>query len=85
MAKITFDRVCYRHGIEKTENKCIELHAFCNCGACSYRKMFVNKGLPNQLTVTVTDESKVEEAKDYISNWKCGQKEHTSEAQYVIF
>lgn len=79
------DRVCYKHGIVKPENKVIELHAFCDCGMCNYIKASINNGLKNQLTVTIENENKMTEAKEFIRNWKCGKKEYTSKIEYVHF
>ena len=31
MGQLVSDRVCYKHGVIKPENKMIELHAFCDC------------------------------------------------------
>ena len=59
MGQLVFDRVCYKHGVTKPENKMIELHAFCNCDRCNYRKACINNGLRNQLTVTIENENKM--------------------------
>lgn len=85
MGQLVSDRVCYKHGIVKPENKMIELHAFCDCGMCNYRKASINNGLKNQLTVTIENENKMTEAKEFIRNWKCGKKEYTSKIEYVHF
>ena len=34
MGQLVSDRVCYKHGVIKPENKMIELHAFCDCARC---------------------------------------------------
>ena len=85
MGQLVSDRVCYMHGIVKPENKMIELYAFCDCSMCNYRKAFINNGLKNQLTVTIENENKITEAKEFIRNWKCGKKEYTSKIEYVHF
>ena len=85
MGRLAFDRICYKHGIEKPENKMIELHVFCDCDICNYRKASINNGLRNQLTVTVENESKLTEAKKFIRNWKCGKKEYLFKTEYVHF
>ena len=85
MGQLVSDRVCYKHGSVKPENKVIELYAFCDCGMCNYRKASINNGLKNQLTVTIENENKMTEAKEFIRNWKCGKKEYTSKIEYVHF
>lgn len=85
MGQLVSDRVCYKHGVVKPENKMIELHAFCDCGMCNYRKAYINNGLRNQLTVTIENENKMTEAKKFIRNWKCGKKEYTFKTEYVHF
>ncbi len=42
MGQLVSDRVCYKHGVIKPENKMIELHAFCDCARCNYRKAYIN-------------------------------------------
>lgn len=41
--------------------------------------------LKNELTVTIENENKITEAKEFIRNWKCGKKEYTSKIEYVHF
>lgn len=85
MGQFLFDRICYSKGIVKPENKRIELHAFCDCDGCNYRKNFINNGLRNQLTVSIKDESKIIEAKEFIRNWKCNKSEYSLKPEYVSF
>ena len=60
MSKTYTERICYRHGIVKPENKVLELHAFCDCDKCKIRRKSVNHGLRNVLTVTVEKNGKIE-------------------------
>lgn len=85
MGQLVFDRICYKHGIVKPENEVVELHAFCDCDRCNYRKNFINNVLRNQLTVTVKDKSRIIEAKEFIRNWKCGKEKHVFKTKYVTF
>lgn len=85
MANIFMERICYKKGIEKAENKLLELHAFCECDACKSRRQTVNKGLRNEITVTVENASRLEEAKEFIKKWKCNKKEHTFKTEYIRF
>lgn len=85
MADLYMERICYKHGIEKPENKMIELHGFCDCSRCKTRMETVNKGLRNTITVTVENENRLEEAKEFLQNWKCNKKEHTFKIEYVRF
>ena len=39
--------------------------------------------LKNELTVTIENENKITEAKEFIRNWKCGKKEYTSKIEFV--
>lgn len=85
MADIYMDRVCYKHGIEKPENELIEIHGFCDCDRCKWRKQSVNKGLRNTITATVEHKDRLEEAKEFVRNWKCNKREHTFKTEYVRF
>ncbi|WP_147354168.1 hypothetical protein [Clostridium sp. AF32-12BH] len=85
MGEFLFDRVCYRHGIVKPENKLIELHAICNCKKCSYRQKLYKNSLRNQLTVTVKDKNKIGKAKEFIRTWECNKQQRSIKAEYVDF
>ena len=82
MAEIHNERIAYKHGIENPDNEVLELHGFCDCSYCNYRKKY-NRGLRNQVTVTVYDKNHIEEAKKLIQNWKCGIKQHTFKICYI--
>lgn len=83
MGQFIFDRICYKKGIVKPENKMIELHAFCDCDRCNCRKNSINHGFRNELTVTVKDKSKMAEAEEFIRSWKCGKNEYSLKPEYV--
>ena len=85
MGKLVLDRIAYKNGIIKPENKVIELYAFCDCDRCNYRKNFIKSGLRNQLTVTIKDKTRMIEAKEFIRNWKCCKKDHTFRTEDVTF
>ena len=85
MGKFLFDRICYKHGIVKPENKVIELHAICECEKCNYRRKYLQDGLPNQLTVTIEDKNKLNKAKDFICDWKCNKQQRSVKAEYVNY
>ena len=52
MGQLVSDRVCYKHGVIKPENKMIELHAFCDCARCNYRKAYINNGLSYSMIIS---------------------------------
>lgn len=85
MADINMERICYKHGIEKPKNKLIEIHGFCDCSACKLRRQTVNKGLRNTITATVENKNRIEEAREFVRNWKCNKKEYTFKTEYVHF
>ena len=85
MSKTYTERICYRHGIVKPENKVLELHAFCDCDKCKIRRKFVNHGLRNVLTVTVEKMERLNEAKQFIDTWECKKNEYDFRTEYVTF
>ena len=66
MSKTYTERICYRNGIVKPENKVLELHAFCDCDKCKIRRKSVNHGLRNVLTVTV-EKMELDDNGNYVS------------------
>ena len=82
MSKTYTERICYRHGIVKPENKVLELHAFCDCDKCKIRRKSVNHGLRNVLTVTVEKMERLNEAKQFIDTWECKKNEYDFRAEY---
>lgn len=85
MATLYMDRIAYRNGIEKQENKVIELHGFCDCNKCKYRRLNMKNGLRNRITVTVENENRLNEAVKFIKNWKCNKDTYTADVEYVNF
>ncbi len=85
MAKIYMERICYRHGVVKPENKVIELHGFCECSTCKWRQQYINHGLRNVITVTIKNEDRLSEAKEFIGSWKCGKQDYTFKREYITF
>ena len=85
MSKTYTERICYRHGIVKSENKVLELHAFCDCDKCKIRRKSVNHGLRNVLTVTVEKMERLNEAKQFIDTKKRKKNEYDFRAEYVTF
>ena len=82
MAEIYDERIAYKHGIEVPDNEVIELHGFCDCSACNYRKQYCN-GLRNQVTLTIKDKNKLNEARKIITDWKCNSKQHFHKTTYL--
>ena len=66
MSKQYTERICYRNGIVKPENKVLELKAFCDCDKCKIRRKSINHGLRNILTVKVEKIERLNEAKQFI-------------------
>ena len=82
-----WERICYRHGIVKPENKCVEIHKTCKCEKCTDRRLHGWKGhnFRNNLPVTVINKNKLNKARDFAEKWKCDKDDYDGKVEYVQF
>lgn len=63
-------RECFRNGNQKTGQRCLEAHAFCECPKCKSRYAYA-RDPRNMVCVTIADESMIEVAEKFIESWRC--------------
>lgn len=82
-----WERICYRHGIVKPENKCVEIHKMCECEKCTNRRLHGWRGrnFRNALTVTVINKSKLNEVRDFVEKWKCNKDDYDGKVEYIYW
>lgn len=81
------ERIVYKGGIVRPKNKGIEIKCTCECDDCKCRYEYskhreIGKvSFPNQLSITVWNEDKIDEAVKFSEEWKCknGRKELKTE------
>ena len=86
MGKLVYKnpRICYEGGNSVTGKKIYELHAFCTCTACQYRKEW-RKEPRNGATATTKDISKINAVSEFLKNWTCEDGSRNLKTVYFQF
>lgn len=70
-------RIVYKGGIVRPENKGIEINCRCECDGCKSRYEYSkyrehrNVSLKNEVSITVWNREKIDEAVEFAGKWQC--------------
>lgn len=79
-----YERICYKHGNEKTGKKLLEIHKSCNCFGCK-NKFGRRRANDATATVAADDMEAIKKAYAFLEKWKCKDPEKDLPVEYVRF
>lgn len=86
----TSERIVYRGGIDRPENKGLEINCRCECDGCKqrydyskYAREHRNVSCRNTASIVVWDEEKITEAREIAKNWTCKNGKMELKTEYI--
>ena len=84
-------RTVFKDGIERPENKGVEIHCTCECDNCKQRYEYskyrehINVQLRNRVIIAVLDENQLKQAMEFAEKWRCKDGSRELPTEYLKF
>ena len=67
-----WNRICYKGGIVREENKVFELHKMCDCDWCKHK--YMGRKRCNAITAYAHNKEEIEQITQILNQWTCADR-----------